>query len=209
MASIFSRIRGGIRRLVDIVIPGRRPRRTRLDEELSEISDLKTVAPDKPDRDEWAAVNELKQVPADHPQKRRFPLADNKRKSRYLYLRKRGFLPVESDILSKIPFDVPYISNIIKDRMDLYKKCIDRNMTRGEYLNYIKQLYIDKGYIKPGKGVIRANIDVWAMLRGYEDLYKQKNPEYDSPYKKKRTNWNDFMTKAEKTIERLERKWAS
>ena len=72
-------------------------------------------------------------------------------------------------------------------------------MTAQQYEVQIKLTYAKNGWVRRSKkGQVVA--DPWKMLRDFEDRYKQKNPEYDSPWEKRWRDWKDFLGKYEKTV---------
>jgi len=124
-----------------------------------------------------------------------------RRQQRYTMLRSKGFLPFEAQTLSKIPVkSTPYIRELIVDRNKMYLNAKDKKTTTGTWEKQIKELYSTSGFRTNKRGKIVA--DVWKMVRYFEDRYKDKYPEYTSPWKKRLKTWRDFMSKAEKTIEK-------
>jgi hypothetical protein len=113
-----------------------------------------------------------------------------RRQNRYTTLINSGFSKVETQQLSKISFEIPYMKDIIRQRKTELKDCKTKVQTEQR----IRELYFGNNWTKTGqyglfKGIRLA--DPWKMLRHYADLYKKKNPDYVSPYLRKKTK--DFI----------------
>ena len=122
-----------------------------------------------------------------------------RRQGRYTRLRLAGFLPFEARPLSNVLVPkCPYLAAILADRREEFKRA-QKTMTAQQYEVQIKLTYAKNGWVRRNKkGQVVA--DPWKMLRDFEDRYKQKNPEYDSPWEKRWRDWKDFLGKYEKTV---------
>jgi len=124
-----------------------------------------------------------------------------RRQNRYLKLRTNGFLPFEARALSRVPIKgIPYMKEVIDARRELLSKATEDKLTTKDYERKIKQIYTDNAFTKAGTK--RIEYSPWKMLRKAEDVFKVKHPEYESPWKKRRQGWMDFLAKAERTIEK-------
>ena len=121
-----------------------------------------------------------------------------RRQNRYAVLRRSGFAKFESHTLSKVPFSIPYMESIIKDRTREFKKAIQAEWTQGEWDKYITKRYKGNSWLD-SKGKMTA----WAMLRDYEGRYRAKFPTYDSPWQKARGQMRDFVRTFEKKMAQL------
>jgi len=123
-----------------------------------------------------------------------------RREARYIKLRKYGFTRFEARPLSKVPTSVcPYFRELMRERQALMKKALKMGKSEKEYTDSIKELYRVNRWAKVNRaGKIVA--DPWKMLREYEDRWKQKNPNYTSPWMKRWRNWKDFQRKVENTL---------
>jgi len=128
-----------------------------------------------------------------------------RRQNRYQILRKTGFLPFESQELSRIPFKVPYMDVLIKQRHKRYESALARNMSRAEWERQLKTMYFDNKWRRRTR-TGRIKYDTWAMLRDFEEKYRAKNPAYESPWEKRRKDWKSFVGKLERTYEKYPRK---
>ena len=133
-----------------------------------------------------------------------------RRQARYLKLRSFALLPYEARPLSKVPFKIaPYMKDLIADRQAMVKK-VNADMkgasqaaiTR-EFENRVKKLYGENRWLTAGRKKIYY--DPWKMLRDYEERWRDKNPQYTSPWQKRHKDWQGFLTKAERTIEQQRR----
>lgn len=127
-----------------------------------------------------------------------------RRQKRYENLRNNGFLPFEARVLSKVPRKVPYMPPLIANRAKLQVKAKKEEWSQKRYEDYIKKLYKDRGWLgltRTGK----VKYDTWQMLRESEDRYRNKHPEYSSPWLKKQKVWRDFVAKFERTVEKYPR----
>lgn len=106
-------------------------------------------------------------------------------RNRYKLLVEYGFLPWEADELDQVSLKVPYFKDIMHDRYVYFHKCIDKGWTWKKYVGAIKRKYSMRGWKTQGQ------YDPWKLLRSYEDRYKDKNPDYKSPWIKKQKRLRD------------------
>src|SRR4030042_329548 len=123
-----------------------------------------------------------------------------RRMTRYKFLRQSGFLKQEAFVLSKVPLRIPYFDVIIKER---YKQLVEAIKTQSlaKFEKAIKQEYVDEGWIR------KRRFDVWMMFRAYEDRYRRKFPQYESPWERRRVALKDFVKSTESTINKHYRDW--
>jgi hypothetical protein len=115
-------------------------------------------------------------------------MASRQRQKRYDWLIRAGFLPSEAQQLSHAStkgIHAPYFIRMVNSRRALLLNAKRYGWTNEEYRNTIRKQYVDKGAIKHDtKG--RTLIDVWRMLRYYEDKTPIPAGEaYDSPWRKR------------------------
>lgn len=129
-----------------------------------------------------------------------------RRQGRYSKLRDSGFTAREAQVLSNMPLNVPYMRKLVTERRQELRKAVKSGLTVKKFQDNIKNFYVANKFLKDAKiskktgKVIRARIDPWAMLRDYEDKFKAKTPQYDSPWQKKQKGFRDYMSKVERTI---------
>lgn len=100
-----------------------------------------------------------------------------------------GFLPFEARELKTItnPSNVPYIRDLISDRLRYFHKCLNKDWSVKKYRSAVKSKYRGKGCMT------QSQYDFWKFLRSYEDRYKSsEKPPYDSPWKKKQKDHRRF-----------------
>ena len=130
------------------------------------------------------------------------PQLKTRRHNRYKKLRLNGLLPFEARPLSRVPFKIcPYMRQFMRDRREEANKAIKENWTKLEYRNMIVDRYHKNGWTKTNK-VGRVVPDPWKMLREFEDRWRQKQPDYSSPWEAKMRKWKDFIAKIERTYDR-------
>jgi len=127
------------------------------------------------------------------------------RQARYERRRRNGFLPFEARPLSRISEKVPYMPQLIATRASLLARAKREGWSRARYETYIKEQYRKKGWRKLNRPGTKVVDDPWQMLRDYEDRYKDKHPEYISPWVKKQKRFRDFISKFDKGLEKYER----
>ena len=124
-----------------------------------------------------------------------------RRQQKYTKLRASGFLPFEARPLSKVPVRVcPYMKHLTKERREMFQKARAAGMTRIQWEGLIKEKYNTNKWLRAGR--IRIEADPWKMLREFEDRWKDKNPQYTSPWEKRWKDWQNFLRKAETTVQR-------
>jgi len=121
-----------------------------------------------------------------------------RRQRRYELLRRAGFLKFEARDLSRVPLKVPYMAGIIKEHKKHYKQAIKEEWTLKAWENHYKKLYKDNDWLDS-----KSKLSAWSMLREYEHDYRQKHPQYDSPWQKKRKQFRDFIATLEKKLAEL------
>lgn len=122
-----------------------------------------------------------------------------RRQQKYERLRLSGFLPFEARVLSKVPVRIcPYMKELMKERRAMFQKARADGATRAQWENLIKGKYNTNKWLSAGRRRIEA--DPWKMLRDFEDRFRDKNPEYTSPWQKRVRDWQNFLRKAERTI---------
>ena len=133
-----------------------------------------------------------------------------RRQNRYLKLRNAGFLPGEARPLSRVPFKrAPYTKEMFADRQKMVQKVVaDMKGASGtaiakELERRVKKLYDTNRWTTAGKR--RIYRDAWKMLRDYEDRWRDKFPQYTSPWQPRRRDFVNYVAKAERTIEAQKR----
>ena len=130
-----------------------------------------------------------------------------RRKKRYNRLIKNGFLRFEAKPISKVPLTLPYVKEMFKERRLAYKAYKaksrkEKKLIKGGWKGFIRQMYIDEGFLKKDKS------DPWQMLRSWEDKYKDQHPEYQSPQKPRKPKVkrkDEVVSKYAKGLEAYER----
>ena len=127
-----------------------------------------------------------------------------RREARYTRLRDIGFLPFEARTISSVSRKTPYLSQMMATRASLLAKTRKEGWSKVRYNTYIKERYRAKGWQKRNRA---GNLiyDPWQMWRAYEDRYKSKHPEYESPWVKKQQKWQRFTSKYDKGLEKYDR----
>lgn len=99
----------------------------------------------------------------------------------------RGLLRFEAHQLCDISTKNPYFEAMLKRRERIFNKVKKKHWSQKAYIDFIKKEYSDnKWYKKTIKGT--TQLDPFAMLRHFEDLHKLKQPEYTSPWQRKKIN---------------------
>jgi hypothetical protein len=96
---------------------------------------------------------------------------------------------------------VPYLSELLKERKEMAKTAMRTKTGRTNFEVQIKELYKLNGWVtktRTGKTVA----DPWAMLRHWEDKWRARYPQYESPWQKRQKNWRDFLPKIERTMQK-------
>lgn len=109
------------------------------------------------------------------------------RQRRVQYFLNQGFFKSEAIELSRASrtgIRAPYFQAMIRSRRRLWDNAKRYKWTDREYRDYVKKLYIDKGFVKPDV-LGRKRVDVWAMLRDYEERARRRGEEYESPWKRR------------------------
>jgi len=127
------------------------------------------------------------------------------REARYAKLFRAGFLGFEARPLSRIPRKVPYMPQLIATRASLKARAKREGWSQARYETYIKEQYRKKGWRKLNRPGTKTVDDPWAMLRDYEDRYKDKHPEYNSPWVKRQKRFRDFTSKFDRGLDKYER----
>lgn len=97
------------------------------------------------------------------------------KRSWYGALLDAGFLQFEVSIFKDVPPDVPYMQTMYWDRLHRYLEALREGMSRQGWREWVRTMYRQAGWGSP-----------WDLLRDWEDRYRGKNPEYESPWERKR-----------------------
>lgn len=126
------------------------------------------------------------------------------RQKRYKKWLDAGFLPFEAMALSKVSDSVPYVANMRRKRKGDLTKHTKAGKSKAAWRAQIIAMYKRSGYTQTDKQGNEV-YSPWAMLRDYEDRYKDRHPEYTSPFLKKQKVYRQFGSKYERGIEKYPR----
>ena len=121
-----------------------------------------------------------------------------RQRRRRRYLEQSGFLLFEADDLCTIPGYVPYFKKLVRERRAELADWVRAGRTMREWELRLQRLYRDNKWIRLVRGLPAA--DPFKMLRDFEDDYRDRNPEYDSPWEKNKRRRPDFLAKIERTM---------
>ena len=125
------------------------------------------------------------------------------RQQRYKKFLNAGFRRTEAGALSKIRSDTPYLDDIIKTRKQILHKARRLRISRKEWVNWLRRSYEKK--LSPEKeiatlesiktkGVLASQrMSIFALLRHFEALTKDKYPDWQTPTKKQIQKRQDFI----------------
>lgn len=108
------------------------------------------------------------------------------RQTRFEYFRKAGFFINEARELSHISrtgMKAPYVVRMVASRRTLRQNADRYGWSDTRYRNEVKAIYIQAGAIKYDV-LGRSRINVWQMLRDYEDRVPEREA-YESPWRKR------------------------
>lgn len=119
-----------------------------------------------------------------------------RRQIRYNKLIQAHLLPFEAKELARVPLTVPYMLPLMKARLERWQELTAQGMLPRQFQHLIRREYKANDWtIQKGK---RLYAEPWKMLRDFEDRYKAKNPDYESPYMRRRKGQKDFLEKIER-----------
>lgn len=120
-------------------------------------------------------------------------------------MRDSGFIRIEAQYLSVIPFYVPYILPMIRARRKDFQRALDRDWSRDRFETSIRRMYVERGWTFRTKWR-RVYPQPWDMLREWEQKYRDKHPDYSSPWEPRLRRMRKSMRKIEATIEKYPRR---
>lgn len=123
-----------------------------------------------------------------------------RRQTRYGNLRVAGFLPFEARELSRVPLKVPYMAMLIRDRYREARRAHDSGVSWAAFTRTIMQRYKNNDWIRPSRSG-KFKHDPWKMLKDAEKRYRDRKPEYESPWEGRRRRWKDFLRQIEREYE--------
>jgi len=109
------------------------------------------------------------------------------RSKKIAYLMRQGFFypeAVELSRTSRAGMKATYFRFMIRSRRRTLDNSKKNNWGDKRYRDFIKQKYIDIGALKPDS-LGRMRVDVWAMLRAFEEKARMREDEYESPWRRK------------------------
>ncbi len=125
------------------------------------------------------------------------------RQQRYRQFLNAGFRRTEAGALSKIRSDTPYLDDIVKSRREILNKARRLRISHKEWINWLKLSYKKK--LSPEKelatlesiktkGILASQrMSIFALLRHFEDITKDKYPDWQTPVKKQVQKRQDFI----------------
>lgn len=124
-----------------------------------------------------------------------------RRQAKYRKLKEQGFLPFEAFAFSKVSPKVPYLKLMIDDRKGALREAKRLKFSKKEWTLTITDVYKEKFLGKEtigwwGRPFWKA--DPWAYFRSWEERYKERYPDYTSPWQKKKRKRTDFIAKFER-----------
>jgi len=132
-----------------------------------------------------------------------------RREQRYEVLLYVGCPKWEARPLSRIPQTkaAPYMKVFIDQRNAEYEKAIKvakrKGLTETQFNNWwgthIKRRYIALGLKR--KGDRWGATVAFRMIKTVKDRYKDKRPDYESPWEGRRRRWKDVMAKVDRAYE--------
>lgn len=133
-----------------------------------------------------------------------------RREQRYRVLLYAGCPKWEARPLSRVPQTkaVPYMKVFINQRIEEYEKAFKRARKQGisdvnfnkQWDTHIKRRYIAMGW-KHRKDRWGATV-AFRMIKEVKDRYRNRKPEYESPWEKRRKRWKEFSAKIDREYER-------
>lgn len=133
---------------------------------------------------------------------------------RFNKLIKIGMLKFEAGELCKVQYWPVYFARLCKERKTRFKQHIAEGKSYADWETLILFEYEVHNWVRKKKGVVvlRRGLpiaDAWSMFRAFEDKYKDRKPEYESPWEKKARDFRDFQPKVERTLARMARRTAT
>jgi len=129
-----------------------------------------------------------------------------RREQRYRVLLYAGCPKWEARPLSRIPQTkvIPYMKVFINQRIEEYEKAFKRARKQGisdaefnkQWGTHIKRRYIAMGW-KHRKDRWGATV-AFRMIKEVKDRYRNRKPEYESPWEKRRKRWKEFSAKIDR-----------
>lgn len=121
-----------------------------------------------------------------------------RRQRRYEILRAAAMRPFEARAFSRVSFKrTPYIEQIMKDRWAMFMKAKAEGLTQRQWIARVNDLYARNRWYKRNKAG-RLVADPWRLFRKYEDEFKAKQPQYESPWVRKQKDWRNFLANIER-----------
>jgi len=122
---------------------------------------------------------------------------------RYRKFINAGFRKTEANTLSKIRSNTPYLNNMIKSRKQILNKARRFRVSKKEWINWLQLSY--KSKLNPEKesavlesiktkGLLASQkMSIFALLRYFKALTKDKYPDWQTPAKKQVQKRIDFI----------------
>jgi hypothetical protein len=128
------------------------------------------------------------------------------RETREQQLIRWGFLPFEAQELRIIKNPPPYFKQLIMQRRSMRMNAKKYGWSEAEFSRRVKSVYEKERIAKRILGRKETRYSPWDLLRKYEDRYKDRHPNYETPTAKKPSSTRDFNYGALKPRKRKQ-KW--
>lgn len=100
-----------------------------------------------------------------------------------------------------LPLNIPWIKDMIRERARGYRAARKAGLSNREF----NEMIVEDMYAFNELLDDNGEPDPWQYLRRQKEKYKDKHPDYESPYKAKKPKGKDFTSKYAKGLEKYER----
>ena len=120
-------------------------------------------------------------------------------------LRNKGFLPSEARRLVQLPNwqQIPWAAQIVTDRARSWAMARRRGVKRQSFDNSIVETYQRNDWLVRGYAG-QVVLDTYAMIRSHCDIYRRRNPDYESPWEERQRDFGRYARAVDNTT-RLKR----
>ncbi|MCK9601928.1 MAG: hypothetical protein M0R06_22980 [Sphaerochaeta sp.] len=118
----------------------------------------------------------------------------------YQELRNSGMLPSEARRIRLLPNwrDVPWAAEVVNQRSADWSAARRRGISREAFDKAIVNDYKEEKWLV--RGLKQIQVDVHAMLRHHCDRFRQRNPDYESPWEERQRSFMRYARAVDRTI---------
>ncbi len=94
----------------------------------------------------------------------------------------------------------------MRTRREKLERAVAAQMTKQQYVDSILDIYKKNGwYLKYKRRGVAVPYNAWAMFSEFERRYKQKFPDYNSPWTHRKKDFQDWLRRVDAAVKKRQK----